>query len=77
MKATVESDTDRKQALIRFMTGKSPLVRSWAGSFVEQLFEKEESVPLLGKALSSILAVNESRSNYKGEKRTDHLQANR
>ncbi len=51
MKATVESDTDRKQALIRFMTGKSPLVRSWAGSFVEQLFEEEESVPLLGKAL--------------------------
>ena len=51
MKDDIESDPLRKQALIDFLNSKTPLARSWSGSFVEQLLSREESIPLLKEAL--------------------------
>ena len=53
MLRTVESDSKRKQQLIDNLECNHSLVRSWTGSFIEQLFKKEEAISLLKKALKA------------------------
>jgi hypothetical protein len=51
MKMDIDLNPDRKDKLVKFMSGPTPLVRSWTASFIEQLLEEHIAIPLLEDAL--------------------------
>src|SRR5271157_4004071 len=53
MRCAVETDAAKKQGLLKSLSAVTPYARSWAGSFIEQLFPQDEAISLLTTALEA------------------------
>ena len=70
MRHAVETDAPKRQSLLDSLSADTPYARSWAGSFIEQLFPRDEAISLLTTALeaetdpeaASWLSMNLARS---------------
>jgi len=53
MRHAVETDATKRQYLLNSLSADTPNARSWAGSFIEQLFPQDEAISVLTAALEA------------------------